>query len=324
MSVEKTTLLPVNADEAFALLTEPDRLRRWQTITARVDLRAGGAYRWTVVPGHAAAGTFVEVDPGRRVVFGWGWEGMADLGPDASTVTITLEPTDGGTLVRLVHDGLTAEQEAVHSEGWAHYLERMRRAAVIGDAGADEWAAAPAEPDQLTAADATLAVCQQILRGVAAADMDNPTPCTEFDVAQLTDHLVDSLAALGAMAGREVARATTGDAESRVAFVAQQTLEAWHHRGLEGTVSVGEQQMPASFAASIISLELLTHAWDLATATGQKVEVSDQVTSYVLGLAEQVITPQLRAGGSFAEPVEAGPDAPVLERLVAFSGRPSS
>ena len=30
------------------------------TVAARVDLRAGGEYRWTVTPGHIAAGTIVE------------------------------------------------------------------------------------------------------------------------------------------------------------------------------------------------------------------------------------------------------------------------
>ena len=51
MPFEKSVLVPLTADETFALITEPDRLRRWQVITARVDLRAGGEYRWTVIPG---------------------------------------------------------------------------------------------------------------------------------------------------------------------------------------------------------------------------------------------------------------------------------
>jgi uncharacterized protein YndB with AHSA1/START domain len=211
MPVEKTALLPVSADEAFALLTQPDRLRRWQTVTARVDLRAGGAYRWTVVPGHAAAGTFVEVEPGRRVVFGWGWEGSADLGPDASTVTVTLEPTADGTLVRLVHDGLTREQEETHSDGWSHYLDRLQRAADTGDAGPDEWAAVPQPLDPLTAADAALALCQYALRGVTPADLHRDTPCSEFDVSELVGHLVDSLSGLAAMAGQEADRRAGGD-----------------------------------------------------------------------------------------------------------------
>jgi uncharacterized protein YndB with AHSA1/START domain len=53
MAFEKSVLVPLNADETFALITEPDRLRRWQVITARVDLRAGGDFRWTIIPGHS-------------------------------------------------------------------------------------------------------------------------------------------------------------------------------------------------------------------------------------------------------------------------------
>src|ERR1039457_6926388 len=98
MPFEKSVTVPLSPGETFDLITQPDRLRRWQAVTARVDLRAGGEYRWTIVPGHSARGTFTEVEPGQRVVFTWGWEGDADLPPGASTVTITLEPSAGGAL----------------------------------------------------------------------------------------------------------------------------------------------------------------------------------------------------------------------------------
>jgi len=152
MPFEKSVLVPLDADETFALITQPDRLRRWQVVTARVDLRAGGDYRWTIIPGHSVAGTLTEVEPGRRVVFTWGWEGSADL--PLSTVTITLEPAAGGTMVHLTHEGLSGEQEASHAEGWTHYLGRLVAAATAGDAGPDEWAAKPAL-DPLSSAEAT-------------------------------------------------------------------------------------------------------------------------------------------------------------------------
>jgi len=259
------------------------------------------------------------VEPGRRVVFTWGWEGSADLSPGASTVIITLEPAAGGTMVHLVHEGLSGEQEASHAEGWTHYLDRLVTAATAGDAGPDEWAAKPAL-DPLSSAEATLATCQLVLRGIAEADYHKPTVCTEFDVTQLADHLIGSVTYLGAAAGAS-AEPVTGPLETRVATAAQATLEAWHVRGLDGEVKVGPHEMPAGAALGILSIEFLVHAWDFAQATGQQVVVSDEVAQHVLGVARQIITPEARRGGSFADAVEATPDAGLLDRLVAFTGR---
>lgn len=320
MAFEQSVLVPLDADETFALITEPDRLRRWQVITARVDLRAGGDYRWTIIPGHSVGGTITEVEPGRRVVFTWGWEGSTELPPGASTVIITLEPSAGGTLVRLVHEGLTGEQEASHAAGWNHYLDRLGKAATDGDAGADEWGAVR-EPDPITAAEATLAVCLRVLRDMSEADDHNATVCTEFDVTQLADHLIGTVTFLGAAAGADFGRAAGSTLEARVADAAQATLEAWNIRGLTGTVKVGPNEMPAGAALGILSVEFGVHAWDFAQATGQQFALSDELAQYVLGVASQIITPEVRAGGSFADPVETGPDAGILDRLIAFTGR---
>jgi uncharacterized protein (TIGR03086 family) len=321
MAFEKSVLVPLNADDTFALITEPDRLRRWQVITARVDLRAGGDYRWTIIPGNSASGTITEVEPGRRVVFTWGWEGPADLPPGASTVTITLEPADGGTLVHLVHEGLAGVQLDNHAMGWNHYLGRLVKAAADGDAGPDEWGI-PAELDPLTSAEATLAICQLVLRGVAVADYHQPTVCTEFDVTQLAEHLTGSVTSIGGAAGATAGAEAGGSTlEARLAAPAQAMLEAWRVRGLDGTVKLGPHEMPAGLVLGIGSVEFLVHAWDFAQATGQGLTVSDGLSQYVLDLAGQLITPEGRAGGSFADPVEAGPDAGLLDRLIAFTGR---
>jgi uncharacterized protein (TIGR03086 family) len=320
MPFQKSVTVPLSPDETFALITEPDRMRRWQAITARVDLRAGGDYRWTIVPGHSARGRYTEVEPGRRVVFTWGWEGQADPPPGSSTVTITLEPVAGGTLVRLVHDGLTDEQAAGHGEGWSHYLDRLVEAGTTGDAGADDWMA-PDELDPIKAAEATLATCQLVLRGVGAADYQHATICTEFTVAQLTDHLIGSVTTLGGAAGAEFPGAATETLEARLAAAAQPALEAWNARGADGTVKVGAHEMPATVALGILSIEFLVHAWDFAEATGQQVVVSEELSAHVLDAAHTIITPEGRASVGFADPVEPGPDAHVLDRLIAFTGR---
>ena len=321
MPFERSVLVPLGADETFALITQPDRLRRWKAITARVDLRAGGDYRWTIIPGHSACGTFTEVEPGRRVVFTWGWEGDTALPPGASTVTITLEPAEGGTIVRLVHDGLTGEQAAMHGEGWTHYLGRLVEAGTRGDAGADEWAAVPQDPGAIAAAEATLAVCQLVLRGVAEADYDRATICPEFSVAQLADHLIGSVTFVGGAAGAQFPPAAATALEPRLAAAAQPALEAWNGRGLDGAVKVGSGEMPAAAALGILSVELLVHAWDFAQATGQHVTVAEGLAAHVLDVAGQIITPEVRSGGNFADTVPVGPDAGVMDRLIAFTGR---
>jgi uncharacterized protein (TIGR03086 family) len=316
----KTAVLPVGIDEAFALITEPERLRRWQAVTARVDLSVGGEYRWTVTPGHIARGTFREVEPGKRVVFGWGWEDSEDLAPDASTVTITFEPVAEGTRVTLTHEGLDEAQERGHAEGWDHFVRRLEKAAAEGDAGPDEWAAAPDHLDELSAAEATLAVLQGVLRQLTAEDRPKQTPCADFTCHDLALHLFGSVAGLGSMAGVEVLKPETGSLEDKVATMAAQVIEGWRERELEGTVpGPGGMEMPAAFGASIMTVEFLVHAWDMAQGSGKTLVVSDELVGYVHKLAEQVV-PGAR-GRSFGDEVAADTDASAVDRLAAFAGR---
>ncbi len=321
MSFTKTVTLPVSPDEAFVLITDPERLRRWQTVSAVVDLRAGGQYRWTVTPGHVAAGTYREVEPGRRIVFGWGWEGNEDLGPDASTVTVTIEPAVGGSLVTLVHEGLTEQQAAMHVEGWDHYFDRLARLAATGEAGPDEWAQVPQSLTPVSAADAALAVIQPVLRNLTAEDRPKPTPCTDFSCHQVVEHLFGSLVQLGAMAGAQVQNPQEGSLENRISVMAAQAIDAWRSVDLDSLVpGPGGRDMPASPAASILPVELVLHGWDLAQGSDQQIHISDELVDYLRGLAGMVVPPA-RAGGSFADEVPSAGDASALDRLAAFAGR---
>lgn len=312
--------LPVSPDEAFALVTEPERLRRWKTVSARVDLRAGGEYRFTITPGHVAAGTYQVVEPGRRVVFGWGWEGGGSLPPDASTVTITIEPTAEGSRVTLVHEGLDAEQAQAHGEGWVHFFERLERFATTGDAGPDEWAAVPDPLDPLSAAEGALAALQPVLRNLTAEDQPKPTPCADFTCHQLAVHLLASMRDVGAMADVDVVRPESGSLETKVSEMAEQAIAGWRVRGLDGAVPLPDgSDFPAAMAASLLSIELMLHGWDIAESSGQRLVVSEPLVAYVRSLAEDII-PGGR-GRSFRDEVDARADADALERFAAYAGR---
>ena len=323
MTIEKSVLVPLNADQTFALVTEPERLRRWQAISARVDLRAGGEFRWTVVPGANAGGTFVEVEPGKRLVYTWGWEGDEAQPPGTSTVTITLEPAEGGTTVRLVHEGLTPEQETHHHDGWDHFMERLAVAGRTGDAGLEPWAVRPADAwDQLSAAEASLAMCTLVLRGMGPGDGKAQTPCAKYDVDQLTEHLAGSLVGLGGCVGVDVTPDEDAEREVRIADLAQPVLEGWRRRGIDGMVTLGHGDIPAEVASRILSMELLVHAWDFARATGQTLPANEGLSTYVLGLAKDgLIQPALRDGDNFADEVALGAGADPMDQLVAYTGR---
>ncbi|WP_236792386.1 TIGR03086 family metal-binding protein [Amycolatopsis sp. GM8] len=316
MTFTKTVVLPVGLDEAFALVTQPERLRRWQTVSARVDLRVGGAYHWTVTPGHRASGTFKEIEPGKRVVFGWGWEGD-ELAPDMSTVTITLEPVGESTRITLVHEGLTAAQAASHAEGWNHYFDRLQRYVATGDAGTDEWAWAPDPIDPLIAAEASLAALQPILRGLRDEDRTRPTPCDDYDCHALAEHLFGSLTTLGDMAGATVTRPDGGSLEACVSEMTGEVIKAWlAHRG--DTIVGGD--LPADTAKTILSLELLLHGWDFARASGKTMKVSDELVAYVSQRGLPTIDGS-RERGVFRAAVDAPAEAGALDRLAAYSGR---
>ena len=315
-------IIDATPEEAFALFTEPERLRRWQAVSAAVDLRVGGEYRLTVTPGHIASGTFTEVEPGKRVVYTWGWVGADSPAPGGSTIVVELEPSGDKTLVRLTHQGLTADQAAGHTEGWAHFLDRLSDAASSGDAGLDPWAAGGDELDHLSAAEASWALCQQVMMPFTPEHRGLPTPCSDFTVHDLVEHLMGSMRGLGGMAGAEIPeeiKATS--AEDYIAQAAEPALAAWRARGIDGEVPFGDGTAPAAVPAGILSLEFFIHAWDFARATDQQFTAPDPLTAFVTSIAEQIIRPENRgAGKGFAETAESA-HGDAVSKLMAFTGR---
>lgn len=321
MVLEQTVRVPLSPEQAFAMVTDPDLLRRWQTVTARVDARPGGAWRWTISPGHTAAGAVREFEPPHRLVLSFGWEGDEELPPGSSVVTWTLAPDAGATTVSLAHEGLaTDEQTNGHRVGWNHYLNRLVRAAEDGDAGPDPWAVAPDPMDDLSAAEAGLALCQSVLRRIDASHAAKPTPCPSFTVEGLLDHLLTALALIGRAGGAAMAP-RSGTPEQRVADAGQQVLEAWRHHGPGGTVAFGRLELPAASATAILDLELLVHTWDFARAAGVSLAVDDGLAGYVLDRARVVVDTSLRDGTRFGPEVPVSNRAFALDRLVAFTGR---
>jgi uncharacterized protein YndB with AHSA1/START domain len=109
-------------EAVFPFLVEPEKMLRWMGSEAELEPLPGGRFWLNVNSNDTAIGTYTEVDPPRRVIFTWGWEGSADVPPGSTTVTVTLTVDGDGTLVELRHTGLPASASTSHSAGWGHFL----------------------------------------------------------------------------------------------------------------------------------------------------------------------------------------------------------
>jgi uncharacterized protein YndB with AHSA1/START domain len=137
---ERELQIAARPETVWEFLVDPAKASRWMGQTVALDPRPGGEYRNEVIPGNVARGEFVEVDPPRRLVHTWGWEaGPSGVAPGSTTIEISLEPRDGGTLLRFRHLGLAEDALGPHAHGWDHYLPRLEAAAGGKDPGPDPW-----------------------------------------------------------------------------------------------------------------------------------------------------------------------------------------
>jgi uncharacterized protein YndB with AHSA1/START domain len=112
--------------EVFPYFTDASLLARWMGSEVEVRPEPGGVFAINV--GAAIQGTYVTVEPPRRVVFTWGLPGNDALPPGASTVEILLTADGAETVVDLIHHDLPADLRADHLAGWTSLLDRLRGA----------------------------------------------------------------------------------------------------------------------------------------------------------------------------------------------------
>jgi uncharacterized protein (TIGR03086 family) len=152
-----------------------------------------------------------------------------------------------------------------------------------------------------------------------------PTPCTEWDVRTLVNHIVFDLNLFESMVN-DAQRPTPGanligddwPAAYRAASAA--LLSAWRRRGAESTMKLMNNDIPASWAIGQHMADLACHGWDLARATGQSTDLDPEIGQSSLEWAQGALKPELR-GNAFKPEVPAPANSPTYDRLAAFFGR---
>ena len=165
---------------------------------------------------------------------------------------------------------------------------------------------------------------------VRPAQFGDLTPCPEWDVRTLLNHLIlwTSYSAERRAHGESVseelmAKDFAAEPGFAAAYRAQldRALAAWADPAAwERDLNVMGTPTPAADVASLLLAEIVLHAWDLAAATGQSYTVGDKAAEAAL-TAVAANAELFRQYKGFAEPVPVAADAPVLERVLALSGR---
>jgi uncharacterized protein (TIGR03086 family) len=159
-----------------------------------------------------------------------------------------------------------------------------------------------------------------LVRGVTPDQLDLPTPCADFTVGGLLDHLSGSGLYLVDAAGGTPVKPGTVTPET-VATVLKQVSQAWSRpEAWEGQAEIGGQTMPASLMGGMALTELVMHGWDLARAIGAPVEWDAELLDYLI-----VEVPKTAATGrqlgAYGPAVPVPDDASTLDRLLGMTGR---
>jgi uncharacterized protein (TIGR03086 family) len=178
-----------------------------------------------------------------------------------------------------------------------------------------------------TACQQTAGIVSGLLANVRADQLGARTPCTDWDVKSLTGHLIGGANMFSGMLGGESGAAPEGDLSgAQLAAACDQAAgrlasAASAEGALDATVSLGPMKLPGSAALALATADHLTHAWDLAKATGQRLDVPDGLAEFALASWQQMIQPPMRDGRMFGAEQPAGEGASPMDRVAAFTGR---
>src|SRR5262245_41220500 len=171
-------------------------------------------------------------------------------------------------------------------------------------------------------------VFREVLGNVTPEQMDLPTVNDEWDVRTLINHIVlgNAWAAENVKTGNAPRPSgdQIGDRKPVDAYTesADAMLAAFREPGaLQRTVTMPFGEFPAAGLAAFRFTDLLSHAWDLARATGQNCNLAPDLCEAALALSRQRLDGRDRSELPFKDEVLISAGAPAAHRLAAYLGK---
>jgi uncharacterized protein (TIGR03086 family) len=176
--------------------------------------------------------------------------------------------------------------------------------------------------DALTAHERAQEAFAEVLANVDPSQLENRSPCTEWDARQVIQHVIGGNQWVQNLAGLDPTALPDElvDAHAVSAAAAHAVFAA--PDGLTRTFELPIGPLPGAAFVGVRSGDVLTHAWDLAKATGQTTDLDPEVAALTLDAARARVLPGLRGPGR-AFGVEQPPPArgSAADELAAFLGR---
>jgi uncharacterized protein (TIGR03086 family) len=179
-----------------------------------------------------------------------------------------------------------------------------------------------------------LELAGRLVAGVKPDQWELPTPCTEWNVRQLVDHLVSGHQLVARVLRGEpfeqavaATRSAGGDrlGDDPVAAYdasARDVLAAFTAPGvLERLVRVPFGTVPGAVARHLRIVECLVHGWDLATALGVPFDPPASLVEQEIAFSGPLVGQVPPERHVFAPSRAVAEGAPPIERLAALLGR---
>lgn len=170
---------------------------------------------------------------------------------------------------------------------------------------------------------------RRLIDGVGGPHLCLPTPCEDFDVAALLDHMCTWIAVFDATANDRPATVdpNTFHLESgwseHFGSAAGGVVSGLRNRGVEREMVMTTDPIPGSMVLDMLTMEYIGHGIDLAKATGQQHRFTDEQAQAALAASQRMIQPPYRGTepGRFHPIVDVPDDASTVDRFIAFLGR---
>lgn len=187
----------------------------------------------------------------------------------------------------------------------------------------------PAPTDNAALLRRALRQVDVLVDAVSTEELYAPTPCPEFDVTGLVDHLVVIAGRVSTAAGGDARDESTvwpnpaapSDALARWRSTVDRLTPAMAAGDPTAVVDLPFGQMPLFAAYGVFVGEFTTHAWDLAAAIGRQDLLDQDLAATALAMVTARIPSSPRDHTPFADVVPVPDSAPTYDQLAGWMGR---